>query len=82
MLKVIDNETARDRAANDVAAMFAQACFEATVQTARMSGFVVVTFDEFGKPTCSYHTGDYFPIPPTTLPKIVKQCTRAKVYTA
>lgn len=79
-LRVLNKETPRDKATVEVHKAFAESYDEMIKETGRMSGFIVLTFDDQGNPTLKMHVGEYFPIPTPMLPKIASDFITAEVY--
>jgi len=80
VVKVLDVERKSDVAATEVHKVFAEEYDRIIQETGRMSGFVIVAFDDHGVPVSTVHLGEMFPIPPPMLPDIVKQCTISHVF--
>lgn len=79
-LRVIDGNTHRDIAANEMRNVFGEAADDVLNETGRVSGFVIVAFDDQGNPTWRVEFGEMFPIPSPLVPDIVKQCVSSTIY--
>ena len=78
----LNTELPQDIAANNVQAKFAQHTLDLSVEIGRMSGFVIVVFDDEGNPMSSLYFGDYFRIPRPMVPKVVEQLCTTDIYEA
>lgn len=81
-VRVLDKDTSRDKAANEVHKEFAEVYDHLIKETGRMSGFFVVAFDDEGNPNFRLHVGEYFPIPTPMLPEIIKQIAVQETYSS
>lgn len=79
-LRVIGPDTAKDAEANKTNKAFAESYDELLTTHKRMTGFMVVVFDEKGNPYWHVYMGEHFPLPSPMLPEVLKQCALAAVY--
>jgi hypothetical protein len=78
--RVIGPDTQKDIAANEVNKKFADVYDGLLTSVDRMTGFIVIVFDEYGAPQWKVFVGEKFPIPTPMLPEVAKECARASVY--
>lgn len=70
----------KDQTANETLALFAKATEDVSVAAKRMSGFIVIAFDEDGTPKASAFLSHLFPMPTPMLPVTAYEVARSFVY--